>query len=815
MLLGESYVERGASAEDDRDGDINVSITGLVDTEVVGIYIITYLATDSAGNNTVMARAVSVVIEDKVAPAITLNGEASIIVIQGSNYNDAGAVAFDERDGEIDVASIGAVDTSLVGIYGITYTAVDSAGNSASINRTITVVLPDDTESPVITLEGQPEITLIQGGEYIEAGATAIDERDGILSVSISGTVNTDVLSVYMVTYTAIDSAGNTAIAIRTVTVELGPDTVPPVITLEGISQVTIIQGDDYIEAGATSLDERDGELSVTITGFVDTSLGGEYIVTYSATDSSNNIATVYRTVTVITVNRVVYYISPNGSDQNDGLSIAAPWLSFEYAFSENGLAAGDELALLDGTYSIINGTGILREVDSNGNGLQNSGSIPSGINRDHPTIIRAANQGAVTIDGAGIKPISIGRSDRKDRFIDVSGILFEGGGSMFNSEYVAFKKSGFHGSLSIGTSSHNNGNDNNLVEDVWVWASNKRIVALNYRAHQNVWRRVLVRSEGCDELGCEGAPKPDPSVGITVYDSHDVSLQNVMVVDRLLRNDGAYADFATAQHTGDESYYLGRNEWLGNMSINSQDTAIAFEADYILENGDPIWTIKHFLSIGGNKTGVNIGNRPSNYISAGSPPSLLDNITVLISDGLENISGIRVSPEQTTVEVQNSLVKGATRTGYNVLGSSVENSVGYNPGSGEGEFDTRNCIVNCVALDSDPIIDGSFLSPLKIESNSIVDETIDGVEIGATIINRYGVSGSFFGDDDYNTLTQESLWPWPHEVQIKQEMCVDQGIERGFCNTGLQLDNVKGVTLTSYIWELLGNLMPEYVYSN
>lgn len=36
----------------------------------------------------------------------------------------------------------------------------------------------------------------------------------------------------------------------------------------------------------------------------------------------------------------------------------------------------------------------------------------------------------------------------------------------------------------------------------------------------------------------------------------------------------------------------------------------------------------------------------------------------------------------------------------------------------------------------------------------------------------------------------------------------------RGFCTTGLQLDGVTEVTLTSYIWEYLGNLMPSDIYN-
>ncbi|MGC9351010.1 MAG: DUF5011 domain-containing protein, partial [Sulfurovum sp.] len=76
-----------------------------------------------------------------------------------------------------------------------------------------------DTTPPVITLNGEANITLNQGEAYIEPGATASDKRDGNVDVEISGTVDTSRVGSYTVTYTATDSAGNEAEATRTVSV--------------------------------------------------------------------------------------------------------------------------------------------------------------------------------------------------------------------------------------------------------------------------------------------------------------------------------------------------------------------------------------------------------------------------------------------------------------------------------------------------------------------------------------------------------------------------------------------------------------------
>lgn len=50
LTVGDAYVDAGATATDDIDGSINVTTTGSVDTTTAGTYILTYNATDAAGN---------------------------------------------------------------------------------------------------------------------------------------------------------------------------------------------------------------------------------------------------------------------------------------------------------------------------------------------------------------------------------------------------------------------------------------------------------------------------------------------------------------------------------------------------------------------------------------------------------------------------------------------------------------------------------------------------------------------------------------------------------------------------------------------
>ncbi len=82
-----------------------------------------------------------------------------------------------------------------------------------------------DTTKPVITLTGANSIELTQGATYTELGAIATDDRDGNVSVFISGEVDTSTIGEYIITYSAQDKAGNKATKKRTIIVKKSPNT--------------------------------------------------------------------------------------------------------------------------------------------------------------------------------------------------------------------------------------------------------------------------------------------------------------------------------------------------------------------------------------------------------------------------------------------------------------------------------------------------------------------------------------------------------------------------------------------------------------
>lgn len=140
--VGRHYTDGGATAKDGYGNDLTgmVLARGEVDTRKLGDYAVTYTVTDSAGNSAEPAiRKVKVV--DRIAPVISLLGNASIRVQKGWNYTDDGASALDNYDGDLTgkIAVQNFVDTEKPGTYFVAYSVTDSSGNAATERRQVEV----------------------------------------------------------------------------------------------------------------------------------------------------------------------------------------------------------------------------------------------------------------------------------------------------------------------------------------------------------------------------------------------------------------------------------------------------------------------------------------------------------------------------------------------------------------------------------------------------------------------------------------------------------------------------------------------------
>ena len=135
------------------------------------------------------------------------------------------------------------------------------------------------------------------------------------------------------------------------------------------------------------------------------------------------------------------------------------------------------------------------------------------------------------------------------------------------------------------------------------------------------------------------------------------------------------------------------------------------------------------------------------------------------------------------------------------------------------GNTDVRGRTGTHDLLTTDPS-DGSLEYLPRIELGSDLSGAgANGVDIGANVLTLIGISGSLWGEAGYDEDTGVSMWPFPNEDLIKTQMAAyssgDVTGARGFAATGTQLNGTDEITLTSYIWEYLGNQMPADIYAD
>jgi hypothetical protein len=114
--------------------------------------------TGNTGNGYAKITVLSVINEyndDTTAPVITLNGASTVAYVAGTTtaYSDLGATAIDNIDGDVsgNIVTTGSVPNQM-GTYTITYTAIDSNGNTSVATRTVNVT------------QLQTEVLVVAGG---------------------------------------------------------------------------------------------------------------------------------------------------------------------------------------------------------------------------------------------------------------------------------------------------------------------------------------------------------------------------------------------------------------------------------------------------------------------------------------------------------------------------------------------------------------------------------------------------------------------------------------------------------------------------
>ena len=183
----------------------------------------------------------------------------------------------------------------------VTWTVTDHSGNSNTATQTVTVKV-----FAGVIVNASPS-----GGLYKTAQSVVLSSNGTVpIYYTFDGTTPTTSSIIYsnpipvnsnmvLKFFATADVNGN---ALGVITASYAIDASPPVITLNGPSPTIISQSSTYVDAGATALDNRDGNItpSIIVSNPVNTSILGNYTVTYNISDAANNAAAqVTRTVRV------------------------------------------------------------------------------------------------------------------------------------------------------------------------------------------------------------------------------------------------------------------------------------------------------------------------------------------------------------------------------------------------------------------------------------------------------------------------------------------------------------------------------------
>ena len=200
----------------------------------------------------------------------------------------------------------------------VTFTAIDSAKNKASINTVIFRTTTPDTTPPVITINSRSAISstgnititgIVTDDVAVKSLTWAVGNATG--TARLSGATWTATIPLQygnnIVTFTATDPSNNKSTTTATVT---RLDTIPPVISIltkgtpdsTGLAAVTLAVSDNITVSSVTWVNSRGGSGSASVNGnnwsaIIPTILG-DNVVTFTATDSSGNIARVSTTIT-------------------------------------------------------------------------------------------------------------------------------------------------------------------------------------------------------------------------------------------------------------------------------------------------------------------------------------------------------------------------------------------------------------------------------------------------------------------------------------------------------------------------------------
>lgn len=230
------------------------------------------------------------IIEDNVPPELSIIGLDTVMMEKGYSYFDSGAVAMDNIEGNISgrIVTTNNIDLFKIGTYEVKYNVCDLQMNCITKSRTI--IVTEDKTPPMITLIGKDTMYANVNLPFTDPFVTAYDLGDGNITskVTTTGVVVMTLLGTYQLTYHVTDSKGLSDTKKRIVIVT---DSMAPQIVLRGPDPMYVEIMHPYIDPGDSFFDNYwpDKKINHQVSGIVDTTRIGTYIVRYSVTDASGN----------------------------------------------------------------------------------------------------------------------------------------------------------------------------------------------------------------------------------------------------------------------------------------------------------------------------------------------------------------------------------------------------------------------------------------------------------------------------------------------------------------------------------------------
>ena len=508
-----------------------------------------------------------------------------------------------------------------------------------------------------------------------------------------------------------------------------------------------------------------------------------------------------------------VYYVK-NGGAKTSGASIPDNWENMNcyrnIQTAIDAMAGGDEVIVDDGTYYLEDGNFI---------NDKNFVAVPSGISRNNFTVVRAKNRLKVRLQNKGGLNYYDSIAYLTGKYIQVDGFV----GVLSDTNYppTMFDIGGSYNKITNCIGVRKGVADNytsvislrgsyNLAEDCAATGHSRYLFFTggpDSTDQYNIFRRCIARTDYSDSN--------QPMAGFSFYgnnggtNTNNMIFQNCFAIDGHQMNTG-YGVYSYAWG----GFYFPKNAYQAKIQgciVLNQDSQYGGFSP--LEAGGGEISIEHSVSWGNYDSSAPGTGEALNLRGSGSGI----HVGHCTFGGSDNAITNGNSGIASTKTLTNNLFWKNSNIGrvgtWGIQSYNAFFPLGQSLGSNSVTADTLSYIV-------------------RVESgSSMAASASDGKDIGARIVKRYGAAGSFFGEAGYDLLQDGSngqgdvnLWPWPNEDMIKTifsepnppntgAVPITNNTTRGFCATGARLDGKSPITLTSYVWEYLGNPIPTEIY--